>query len=127
MLITTFPKCFCAHIYSYALFLVSYCFKKNRRKVERKQERGTYSFAVSIVKIFSSTTGLISELSIARFMSSNRSLLPTRIPRTVPGSHQPLPFPLLNKNKKKKEIGRGEKKTKTCTSSQEFPYSPDPP
>ena len=32
MLITTFPKCFCAHIYSYALFLVSYCFKTTSRK-----------------------------------------------------------------------------------------------
>ena len=28
MLITTFPKCFCAHIYSYALFLVSYSSKQ---------------------------------------------------------------------------------------------------
>ena len=127
MLITTFPKCFCAHIYSYALFLVSYSLKTTSRKGGKKTRMGTYSFAVSIVKILSSITGLISELSIARFMSSNRSLLPTRIPRTVPGSHQPLPLPLLNKNKKKKENGRGERKTKTYTNSQEFPYSPDPP
>jgi hypothetical protein len=31
MLITTFPKCFCAHMYSYALFLVSYSLKPSRK------------------------------------------------------------------------------------------------
>lgn len=41
MLITTFPKCFCAHIYSYALFLISYSFKPNLQKGKgRKTKKG---------------------------------------------------------------------------------------